>query len=171
MVFFLLGLPGCGKTTLGRKFAHVIGHPFYDLDHMIENGEGTKIPELFSQHGENKFREIEKHYLLKIKEFEFAVVATGGGTPCYFNNMELINQMGMSIFLDLSPKEISNRLSENGISKRPILKGKTREEIHITLEYLRQNRLPYYRQSHITITNPEISFNELYLAGYGGMRS
>lgn len=171
MIFFLLGLPGCGKTTLGRKFAHVIGHPFYDLDHMIEAGEGARITELFGTYGEQKFREIEKHYLLKIKELEYAVVATGGGTPCYFNNMELINQMGMSIFLDLSPREISSRLSENGIAKRPILKGKTREEIHITLEQLRQNRLPYYRQSHITITNPEISFNELYLKGYGESRA
>ena len=167
MIFFLLGLPGCGKTTLGKKFAHVISHPFYDLDHLIENGEGAKITELFGQYGESKFREIENQYLLKIKDLEKAVVATGGGTPCYFNNMELINQMGMSVFLDLSPKEISSRLSENGIAKRPILKGKTREEIHVTLEYLRQNRLPYYKQSHITITNPEIGFNELFLRGFG----
>lgn len=166
MIFFLLGLPGCGKSTLGRKFAHVIRLPFYDLDHLIENGEGAKITELFLALGEQKFREIETQYLKKLHDIQSAVVATGGGTPCFMNNMETINKLGISIFLDMPPKEIAHRLSENGISKRPMLKGKTREEITITLEHLRQNRLAYYRQSHLTISNPEISFNEMLLAGY-----
>lgn len=166
MLFFLLGLPGCGKSTLGKKFAHVIGFPFYDLDHLIEAGEGTKITELFSLHGEEKFREIESRYLNSLRNIRFAVVATGGGTPCFGNNMEIINQLGISIFLDMAPKEIAHRLSENGIAKRPILKGKTREEITVTLEYLREHRLPFYLQSHLTFTNPEIKFNEAFLKGF-----
>lgn len=166
MIFFLLGLPGCGKTTLGKKFAHVVGLPFFDLDHLIEAGEGSKITELFSIHGEHKFREIETRYLKNIQNLQHGVVATGGGTPCFGNNMSLINQLGISIFLDMSPKEIAHRLSENGIAKRPILKGKTREEITLTLEYLRENRLAHYLQSHLTITNPEIKFNESFLAGF-----
>lgn len=166
MIFFLLGLPGCGKTTLGKKFAHVVGFPFYDLDHIIEAGEGTKITDLFSLHGEEKFREIESKYLQNLKSINFAVVATGGGTPCFGNNMELINQLGISIFLDMSPKEIAHRLSENGIAKRPILKGKTREEITLTLEFLREQRLPHYLKSHLTLTNPEIRFNESFLQDF-----
>jgi shikimate kinase len=166
MIFFLIGLPGCGKSTLGKKFAHVLNLPFYDLDHMIEAGEGARITELFSSLGESKFREIEQQYLEKTRSIQKAVIATGGGTPCFFNNMTLMNSLGMSVFLDVPPKEIALRLSENGISKRPILKGKTREEICVTLEHLRHVRLPFYTKSHITIVNPDIQFNEQLLAGF-----
>lgn len=166
MVFFLVGLPGCGKSTLGKKFAHVLNYPFYDLDQLIEQGEKARISDLFSQHGEERFREIESQYLKKLGHLSQAVVATGGGTPCFFNNMETINSLGMSVFLDLSPKEIANRLSENGIAKRPILKGKTREEICLTLEHLRHIRLPYYSKCHLTIVNPEIQFNEILMQGF-----
>lgn len=166
MIFFLLGLPGCGKSTLGKKFAHVIRLPFYDLDHLIEAGEGAKITELFMTYGEQKFRETELKYLHQVKELTNAVVATGGGTPCFSNNMDTINSLGLSIFLDMAPKEIAHRLSEHGIAKRPMLQGKTREEIMITLEHLRHNRLPHYSKSHLTITNPEIKFNEFLLEGF-----
>jgi shikimate kinase len=166
MIFFLIGLPGCGKSTLGKKFAFVLDLPFYDLDHLIEAGEGAKISDLFSLHGEQKFREMEQRYLHKLNSLEKAVIATGGGTPCFFNNMELINSLGMSVFLDVPPKEIALRLSENGISKRPILKGKSREEICLTLEHLRHIRIPFYSKSHITIHNPDIRFNEFLLAGF-----
>jgi shikimate kinase len=166
MIFFLIGLPGCGKSTLGKKFAHVLQFPFYDLDHLIEAGEGARITELFARLGESKFREIEQQYLEKTRSIEKAVIATGGGTPCFFNNMEVINLLGMSVFLDVPPKEIAQRLSENGISKRPVLKGKSREEISVTLEHLRHIRLPFYAKSHITIVNPEVQFNEQLLAGF-----
>jgi len=160
MVFFLIGLPGCGKSTMGKKFAHVLKHPFYDLDHLIESGENSSIADLFHAHGEQKFRELEQMYLRETKNLEKAVVATGGGTPCFFNNMQVINSLGMSVFLDVSPKEIAHRLSETGIAKRPMLKGKSREEICITLEHIRHIRLPFYQQSHITISNPDIQFSE-----------
>jgi len=166
MIFFLIGLPGCGKSTLGKKFAYVMDIPFYDLDHLIEAGEGAKITDLFSLHGEPKFRELEQQYLNKVKTLNKAVIATGGGTPCFFNNMDLINSLGMSVFLDVPPKEIAHRLSETGISKRPILKGKSREEICITLEHLRHIRIPFYSKSHISIVNPDIQFNELLLKGF-----
>jgi len=166
MIFFLIGLPGCGKSTLGKKFAYALGYPFYDLDLLIEEGEGEKIADLFRLHGEDKFREIESRYLLKVEPFEKAVVATGGGTPCFFNNMEVINSMGMSIFLDMPAPEIALRLSAQGISKRPILKGKTREEIAITLEHLRYLRLPYYSKCHMIIHNPDIRFNELVMSAF-----
>lgn len=168
MLFFLLGLPGCGKSTLGKKFAHVIRQPFYDLDQVIEEGEGLPISELFQSFGEEKFRETEKLYLNRLEKITTAVVATGGGTPCYHDNMDVINRMGTSIFLDTSPKEIANRLSENGIAKRPILKGKSREEICLTLESLRQIRLPFYTRAHITITHPSIHFSEELMRGFQG---
>jgi len=166
MIFFLIGLPGCGKSTLGKKFAHVLKHPFYDLDHLIEAGENLKIAELFMHHGEQKFRELEQKYLRETHGFEKAVVATGGGTPCFFNNMEVINNLGMSVFLDVPPKEIAHRLSETGIAKRPMLKGKSREEICVTLEHIRHIRLPFYQQSHITISNPDIQFSENLLLDF-----
>jgi shikimate kinase len=166
MKFFLVGLPGCGKSTLGKKFAYVMRLPFFDLDQLIEEGEGAPISELFVQHGEKQFREVEHHYLLKLESVEKAIIATGGGTPCFFNNMEMMNQLGMTIFLDLAPREIAHRLSENGISKRPLLKGKTREEIFLTLEHLRHLRFPYYSQSQVTLHNPDVRFNEDLLFGF-----
>jgi len=166
MIIFLVGLPGCGKSTLGKKFAHIIKHPFYDLDQLIESGESTTIAELFTIHGEQKFRELEQKYLKETNTFTNAVVATGGGTPCFFNNMELINSLGMSVFIDVSPKEIAHRLSESGISKRPMLKGKSREEICLTLEHLRNQRLPFYAKSLMTFSNPDIQFNEMLLKNF-----
>ena len=166
MIFFLIGLPGCGKSTLGKKFAYALGYPFYDLDAIIEEGEGQKITDLFRIHGEAKFREMESSYLQKVKPFEKAVVATGGGTPCFFNNMEVINSLGMSIFLDVPASEIAERLSETGIAKRPILNGKSREEISITLEHLRYLRMPYYSKCHMIIHNPNIRFNELVMKAF-----
>jgi shikimate kinase len=158
MLIFLVGLPGCGKSSLGKKLAHLFELPFHDLDHLIENGEGAKITELFANHGEEKFRELERNYLNKVGELKSSIIATGGGTPCFYNNMDIINSLGISIFLDVSPKEIALRLSENGIAKRPILKGKSREEIAMTLEHLRHVRLPHYSKAKITIANPEIYF-------------
>lgn len=161
MIFFLIGLPGCGKSTMGKKFASVLGCPFFDLDQLIENGEGGTIAELFTGMGEARFRELEHRYLKDLAGLKAAVVATGGGTPCFFNNMEMINQMGISIFLDLPPREIALRLSERGIEKRPLLRGKTREEIAFTLEQLRLKRLAFYSQSHLTFHNPDIRFRDL----------
>jgi shikimate kinase len=161
MIFFLVGLPGCGKSTIGKKFAQFISHPFLDLDHIIETGENSKISELFATHGEQKFRELEHQYLKDTEKIKNGIIATGGGTPCFFNNMELINSLGKSIFLDVSPFEIAHRLSETGIAKRPMLKGKTREDICLTLEHIRNIRLPYYSKSHLTITNPDFRFGDL----------
>ncbi len=138
-------------------------YSFCDLDQWIESGEGAGIGELFSKLGEKEFRALESDYLSKVKDLEKAVVATGGGTPCYHHNMTLINAMGISIFLDVPPEEIAERLSRFGIEKRPILKGKTRDEILKTLEQLRTFRLPYYTMSHITLRNPDIRFNPDFL--------
>jgi shikimate kinase len=136
----------------------VLGCPFFDLDQMMEQGEGGTIAQLFTGMGEERFRELEHQYLKKLADLKAAVVATGGGTPCFFNNMEMINQMGTSIFLDLPPREIALRLSEKGIEKRPMLRGKSREEIAYTLEQLRLKRMPFYSQSHMTFHNPDIRF-------------
>ena len=163
MLIFLVGLPGCGKSSLGKKLARITRFPFCDLDQLIENGEGAKISELFSALGEKKFRSVESQYLQKVMEMEKAIVATGGGTPCFHDNMNLINSLGISIFLDVPPDTIAQRLSQFGIEKRPVLNGKTREEIAATLEHLRSVRLPYYSMSHITLHNPDIRFHPEFM--------
>jgi shikimate kinase len=163
MLIFLVGLPGCGKTSLGKKLAQAVKYSFCDLDQWIESGERAGIGELFSKLGEAEFRLLESRYLSKVKNLDKAIVATGGGTPCFHNHMDLINAMGISIFLDVSPQDIAERLSLFGIEKRPILKGKTPEEIFSTLEQLRTVRLPYYARSHITLRNPDISFSPDFL--------
>jgi len=89
---------GCGKTTIGKKLSKALQLPFIDLDTLIEKNENTSINTIFDTFGENYFREIERKYLLKVFEYETGIIATGGGTPCFFNNMELMNKNGISVF-------------------------------------------------------------------------
>src|SRR6185503_20434689 len=100
MKIFLLGLPGSGKTTLGKELSNALRLPFVDLDSEIERLEGKKISEIFAANGEEYFRNLESSELRKrcTSKGEF-VMATGGGTPCFFDNMEWINRAGKSIFL------------------------------------------------------------------------
>src|SRR5687767_13761414 len=103
MKIYLIGMPGCGKTTLGRQLASAIHLPFVDLDQEIEAREKKSIPEIFEQQGEDYFRQVESGLLYELagsdKRF---IMATGGGSPCFFRGIEVINLTGLSIFLDTS---------------------------------------------------------------------
>src|SRR5947207_14326757 len=108
MKIFLLGLPGSGKTTLGKALARSLGLSFVDLDLEIEKSEGMLIPEIFKTKKEDYFRKAEaaqlKHWSLSDREF---VMATGGGAPCFFDNLETIKAAGRSFFLDVPASEIA----------------------------------------------------------------
>ena len=122
MKIFLLGLPGSGKTTLGKELSIALRLPFVDLDSEIERHEGKKIVEIFAENGEAYFRKLESIELKKgcTSTAEF-VMATGGGTPCFFDNMKWINQAGKSIFLDVPAREIVRRMERTSLLERPLL--------------------------------------------------
>jgi shikimate kinase len=162
MKVFLLGLPGSGKTTLGRKLATALQLPFIDLDKEIEKTEGKQIREIFAEKKENYFRKLESAELRKWcnKPDDF-VMATGGGAPCFFDNINIINQSGKSIFLDVPASEIVRRMSQVPIEKRPLLAAGGKDGLKDSIEFMRSNRLAYYRQASITLTGLSITAQQM----------
>ncbi len=143
---FLTGYMGAGKTTLGKAFARELGIPFIDLDWFIEARFHKTIRELFALHGEAAFRELERNMLHEVGEFEDLVISTGGGTPCFFDNMDYMNAHGQTVFLDVAPDVLFNRLRLS-TQQRPILQGKTDEELRAFIVEALEKRAPYYLQS------------------------
>lgn len=140
---FLIGYMGAGKTTLGKAFAREMGLTFVDLDWYIEERFHKSIRQLFTERGEDGFRELEKRMLHEAAEFEDVVISTGGGTPCFLDNMEYMNTMGDTIFLDVDIKVLFRRLKV-AKQQRPLLVQKTDEELMAFIMENLQKRLPFY---------------------------
>jgi shikimate kinase len=140
---------GSGKTTVGKRLAQNLGMQFIDLDSFIENRYHKSVSEIFAEKGETGFREIERNLLQEVAQFEQVVISTGGGTPCFFDNMAFMNCEGETIYLQISPDELLNRLLR-GQDKRPLIKGKTPEELKsFILENLEERESFYRRATHV----------------------
>lgn len=157
---FLVGFMGSGKTTWGKKIANSLGVPFIDLDQEIVKNIGISIPEYFQVHGEEKFRKLENEFLKK-QLGQKAIISTGGGTPCYYDNMEWINQHGLSIYLYHTAKSLWSRLSQSDVNKRPLLKGLSSEELYKFIVHKLNEREPFYNQAHIKCEQIHTSLDEL----------
>lgn len=154
---FLIGYMGAGKTTAGKELASVLNLEFVDLDLYIQSRLHKTINQLFEEHGENGFREIENKLLKEVADFENVVISTGGGAPCFFDNMEHMNNSGKTIYLQASPQILSDRLNLNK-DKRPLLKDKTKEELYKFVCESLEKREPFYTQAqHIYPTDNVIS--------------
>ena len=162
MKIFLLGLPGSGKSTLGKELAIALKLPFVDLDLEIERTEGASIPKIFEQKKEDYFRQAESNELKKwcARKDDF-VMSTGGGTPIYFDNIEVINQSGTSIFLDVAASEIARRIINTKLSERPLFAKAHPESIKDHVEFMRSHRLPFYRKAHHTLSGNETTSAEV----------
>lgn len=158
MKIYLTGLPGSGKTTLGKQLAKALNYTFVDLDAEIEKLEDRTIPTIFENEGEDYFRKVEQKVLHKTTSTDNAIISTGGGAPCFFDNAEFINSNGLSIFIDVSPKELAKRISR-GPNNRPLLAGVTSLEEEI--ENKRKARLPFYKKAELCIVGDTIQVNEL----------
>lgn len=149
---YLTGLPGCGKSYLGRNLSKKLKLQFFDLDDAIVEFEKTSINEIFAQKGEVYFRETESRLLKQISELHASfIMATGGGTPCFHDNMDFMNASGLTIFLDVAPYNIVQRLNQKGLSKRPLLKDVNPENLIKELETKLQRRLPFYTKAKIHV--------------------
>lgn len=158
MLIFLIGMPGAGKSTLGKDVAKKLGWGFLDLDEYIEKTEKLSIRDIFDTYGEDHFREIEKeklHSLLNLSGD--LVISCGGGTPCFFDNMRLMNDTGITIFLDVSVETIMTRLQHN--TDRPLLDFNPADK----LNDLYKNRLSFYRQAAIHLSEKAINADRLLL--------
>lgn len=162
MKIFLIGLPGSGKTTIGKELAKALTVPFVDLDAEVERQEQMTIKQIFDLRKEDYFRQSESTQLRKWCETpgDF-VMATGGGTPVYFDNVQLINQSGKSIFLDVPPREIARRIQLTKVSDRPLFAKSDAEALKDQVEFLRSQRIHFYRQAHWIWTGTAISPEEI----------
>lgn len=160
MRIYLIGYMGSGKTTLGRELSASLDISFLDLDKYLEKKFFKSIPQIFEQEGESGFRLKEQHCLQEVSEFEDVVIATGGGAPCFFDNMEVMNRTGYCVFLDVPPEELADRLVHAKI-ERPLIKGKSPEELVSFIEGMMEKRRPYYEQAEYIITGSNITAKEI----------
>ncbi|GAB5418755.1 MAG: shikimate kinase [Crocinitomicaceae bacterium] len=145
---------GCGKSTLGKKLANKLEVPFVDSDLEIENHFQKSIGELFAEHGESHFREIEREYIDALELRDNFVLATGGGMPCFANNMEQLNKTGTTFYLERSPKELANRLA-NAKQQRPLIEGLKKDELLGFIESKLSEREEYYKKADIILGRNE----------------
>jgi len=145
----LLGYMCAGKTTVGKTLAKSLNRSFYDLDWYIEERYHKRIPQIFEEKGEQGFREIERRMLHEVAEFEDIVLACGGGTPCFFDNIDYMNAHTVTIFLKASPEIIFTHLKLSH-TVRPLLQGKNEEELKTFIEKQLTEREPYYSRAHYT---------------------
>lgn len=146
----LVGYMCVGKTTIGRALARQLNCTFYDLDWYVEERFHKRIPQIFAEEGEERFRDLECRMLHEVAAFENIVLACGGGTPCFFDNMAYMNSVAETFYLQASPLTICEHIK---ISKgeRPLLKGKTPEELRAFVTTQLAERTPYYEKAHHTI--------------------
>ena len=143
---FLIGYMGAGKTTLGKAFARAMGLTFVDLDWYIEERYHKTVSQIFAERGEDGFRELEKRMLHEASDFEDVVISVGGGTPCFFNNMDYMNQVGETVFLDVDNQVLFRRLKV-AKQQRPLLANKTDEELMAFIQEALEKRLPHYTKA------------------------
>ncbi len=152
MRIFLLGFMGSGKSYWGKKLSVSLGLPCFDLDKEIEKKEGLSITAIFDAYGEDRFRQLEAHYLRILSRDEDLLLSCGGGTPCFAENMEFMNNNGTTLWLDVPVAVMVNRLKRNK-HKRPLLKNLNDRELKSFVETKLEERKSYYAQSRL-IVNP-----------------
>lgn len=146
----LIGYMGAGKTTVGKALAADLGLTLYDLDWYITMRYHRSVPEIFAERGEEGFRDLERRMLHEVAEFENVVVSCGGGTPCFYDNMEYMNSLADTVYLKADPEVLAQHL-KMGKGKRPLIEGKTPEELETYIQESLQAREPYYSQAKYTI--------------------
>lgn len=160
----LIGYMGSGKTTLGKALSKDTGMMFYDLDWYIESRMHKSVSQIFSEQGEEAFRKIEYNMLHEVAEFEDVIISCGGGTPCFFDNMDYLNRQGDVIYLKASPETLCRHLAM-AKTERPLLKNKSSEELVAYIaEHLRERELYYGKARHILDINVLDNYDKISLA-------
>lgn len=155
----LIGYMGAGKTTLGKALAQATGLQFIDLDWYIEERFHTSIQQIFADKGESGFRDIERRMLHEVAEFEDVIISCGGGTPCFFDNIDYMNLQGDTIYLKATPETLKAHLLM-GKNKRPLIQGKSPEELIGFISESLSKRTMFYEKACHTIDIEVITRNE-----------
>lgn len=150
MIVFLIGMPACGKTTIGKRLAKKLQFTFLDLDNHLVDKENSSVSKIFSEKGETFFRELEHKYLTEISATNTnCIVSTGGGTPCFHNNVVFMKSAGKVIYIKPEPETLFLRLKQD--NKRPLFAGLSEIEVKEKLFFLLQQREKFYLQAHYQI--------------------
>ena len=161
MRIFLIGFMGSGKTFWGQKLGEKLGLPFFDLDQQVVSHEGKTIPEIFAEQGEEYFREAEKQTLHIITEsHESFVMSTGGGAPCYFNNIEYMNSRGSTVWLNTAHDILFERLVKEKAT-RPLLSNLTDDQLHTFIYRKFADRRIYYEQARVIVDEEPLQLEVL----------
>lgn len=161
MKIFLLGFMGSGKTHWGRQISQKLGIPFFDMDEQVVNSEGMSINDIFEKQGEEYFRVKEKEVLHIITESHSSfVMACGGGSPCYFNNIEYMNKSGTTVWLNTPMQVLFSRLVKEK-NDRPLLRRLTDDQLMSFIVKKFSDRKIYYEQSHIAIEDDNLTLDQL----------
>lgn len=155
----LIGYMGSGKTTLGKALSKATGLMFYDLDWYIESRMRKTVSQIFAERGEEAFRKMEYNMLHEVAEFEDVIISCGGGTPCFFDNIDYLNQQGDVVYLKASPEVLYGHLLMAKV-ERPLLKGKSQEELIAYIKEHLKNREPYYMQARHQLNVDLLDNNE-----------
>jgi len=159
-LIYIIGFMGSGKSTAGKKLSGVMGWTFIDLDRKIEEVAGKAIPQIFSGDGEDVFRKIESDVLKGIDPGEGTIVSTGGGTPCHGNNMDLMLRTGLTVYLKMTPEQLTFRLLES-TAVRPLIKNVSDEQLPEFIEKVLSVREKHYSRAEIIIDGINLDINRL----------
>ena len=160
MRIFLIGFMGCGKSSLGKRLANKLNLEFVDLDNEIERIHGKSISSIFQIEGEVKFRFYENEQLDRVCELKNIVVSTGGGTPCFSDNMKIINETGVSIYIKMSSESLLYRLV-NSKKDRPLVKNMTYFELQKFISRKLNEREVFYNQANLVVKGENLKLNYL----------
>ena len=150
---FLIGYMGVGKSTLGKKLALRLGVDFIDSDHFIEKQVGMTVADYFARFGEEQFRKLEHEFILQLED-RGCVVATGGGLPCFHNNMQLMSEKGITLYLQRPPKELFQRL-RNAKKERPLLAELSNDELLEFISRQLKEREHFYNQAKFIVSREQ----------------
>ena len=156
---FLIGYMGAGKTTIGKELSNILHLGFIDLDKYIQDTHRKSIHQLFEEKGEEGFRNIERKALHEVSAFEDIVISCGGGTPCFFDNMEMMNKAGTTVYIQVDPEELANRLLASK-TIRPLIAGKSKEELIPFIDKQLHERERYYNKADLVIKSERLITKE-----------
>lgn len=159
---FLVGYMGSGKSTIGKKLANKLNYDFLDTDQTIEDITDKSVSQIFNDEGEAAFRQLERSLIISMSGRKNMVVSTGGGAPCFFDNMAMMNKSGYTVYIKLHPDSLAKRIIASH-TERPLLKRIPIDDLPAYISYHLKEREPFYSKARITIKGESLKIDDLLL--------
>ena len=160
---FLIGYMGSGKSTVGKKLARSLGYDFIDTDTIISEMVGKEISRIFAEDGEDAFRQLEHSVLASFKDRIDTVIATGGGMPCFYDNMAIMKRTGITVYLQMQVESLIKRLNQAKIA-RPMLPNLPHDQLKLYIQHHLSKRGSFYNDAHLTVKGESLDMEDLVKA-------